>query len=458
MNDKRDFSYYLLPGRRIPDDVQSIAPAALMPEAPAEPYPWRRSLAWLLAFMALLLATSALAEFIAAGRAAASGAYAWETRLPHFGWSLFPYAGLDLLCALSFLFWRTRGEADCHALRLTSLLLLSLLAFALFPPMPFPAGAAPGFPFDLLIALDQPFRRLPAFHSGLIVVLCASCARLLGARHRRAVHVAALVAAALLLTSRQHHFIDLPSGALLGAFCLWLWPDGEPSPLSRPHLTASPERRRLARRCLFAAGVCLLAAAFGGFALWLLWPAVALAVAALNYAVAGPHGFQKNDGRLSDGAILLLFPYLLAVWLGSRLRGGLVRHPEQIADGVWLGRLPGTAGPPFAAVLDLSAELPVPAAGWRYVHLAWLAGVPPSREQLTTAAYQIARLRRKGPVLVCSNDGRAHAVCAVAAWLLATGRAASADEALARIAARRPAATLGAAHRAVIATLHAPGA
>jgi len=34
------------------------------------------------------------------------------------------------------------------------------------------------------------------------------------------------------LTTYQHHFIDLPTGALLGFFCLWLWPDGAASPVA----------------------------------------------------------------------------------------------------------------------------------------------------------------------------------------------------------------------------------
>ena len=65
----------------------------------------------------------------------------------------------------------------------------------------------------------------------------------------------------------------------------------------------------------------------------------------------------------------------------------------------------------------------------------------------------IERLRARGPVLVCCALGYSRSACAVAAWLLATGRAATVDAALARIQAARAHVVLGAGHAAALAPL-----
>ena len=52
--------------------------------------------------------------------------------------------------------------------------------------------------------------------------------------------------------------------------------------------------------------------------------------------------FQKRaDGRLGLAARWLLAPYLGAAWLNSRLWTWRASQPVAVADGVWLGRMPG---------------------------------------------------------------------------------------------------------------------
>jgi protein-tyrosine phosphatase len=56
-------------------------------------------------------------------------------------------------------------------------------------------------------------------------------------------------------------------------------------------------------------------------------------------------------------------------------------------------------------------------------------------------------------VLVCCALGASRSATAVAAWLVATGRAADADAALARVSAARPQSVLGDAHRDRVAAM-----
>ena len=200
------------------------------------------------------------------------------------------------------------------------------------------------------------------------------------------------------LTTYQHHFIDVPTGALLGFLCLWLWPDGRPSPLAQ--ISRVTDRRAAAcpgdalrgcRGALAIAGVAL-----GGAALWLLWPAVSLALVAANYAVFGAGGFQKGpDGRMSLAALALFLPYLIGAWINSRL---WTRHDDEAAavgDGVFIGRNPWPrAAREFAAVVDLCAELPG-SAGSRQIPLLDL--VAPTPESLAVAATTIEQARSGGP-------------------------------------------------------------
>ena len=72
-------------------------------------------------------------------------------------------------------------------------------------------------------------------------------------------------------------------------------------------------------------------------------------------------------------------------------------------------------------------------------------------------------MRRGGsqPILVCCALGYSRSACAVAAWLLATGRTPSVDAALIRLAGCRPLVRLGEQHRAALEAtqprLDAPG-
>lgn len=267
---------------------------------------------------------------------------------------------------------------------------------------------------------------------------------------------AALIAASV-LTTYQHHFIDLPTGALVGLLCLWLWPDDGPAPLAAARLAPSPQRRRLALVYgLAGLGLTALGIGLGGAGLWLCWPGLAMALVALNYAFIGAEGFQKRAGRHSLASTALLLPYTLAAranaWLWTRRRP----QPDEVADGVWLGRLPDAASMRaggFRGLVDLTAELPAPLGPWAHAGLPWLDLVAPTPSQLEAAARHIARLQPGGPVLVACALGYSRSASAVAAWLITTRRAASVDEAVAILQRARPRVVLGPAHRKALASL-----
>jgi len=417
--------------------------------------PWGRALAWLCLLGPFFFLSYGTANWVAAQRAeVGSVVFDWEHGIPFLPWTIVPYWSIDAFYGLSLFVCANKAELDTHARRLLTAQIVAVTCFILFPlrftfERPQATGVT-GALFDVLTSFDKPFNQAPSLHIALLVILWPLYARHVPRWALWLLHPWFAVLFVSVLTTYQHHFIDLPTGALLGFFCLWLWPDAATSPVAGARLTLDPKRRRLAA-CYLAGAVLFTAPAFsGGLALGLLWPAISLTFVAANYAALGVHGFQKGtDGRMSLAASWLLAPYLIGAWTNSRVWTRGQPPSVGIRDGVWLGRTPWPrAAPDFALIVDLCAELPG-RPGSRGMPMLDL--VVPAPAQLARAAAEIEQARAAGRVLVCCALGYSRSVAAVAAWLLTTGRAASVDAAIAEIRRARPRIVLDNGARAAIA-------
>jgi hypothetical protein len=81
-----------------------------------------------------------------------------------------------------------------------------------------------GFLFEVLVGFDKPFNQAPSLHVALTVILFDLYARMLAALGAAGLRRLVVLVVVSTLTTWQHHFIDLPTGLLLGLLCLWLWP------------------------------------------------------------------------------------------------------------------------------------------------------------------------------------------------------------------------------------------
>ncbi|HWZ72300.1 MAG TPA: phosphatase PAP2/dual specificity phosphatase family protein [Casimicrobiaceae bacterium] len=438
--------------------------ASVYPAPSAEAWPWRRALAWLAFLGSFFFVSYGLANWSAAQRAEVpSLTFAWESGIPFRAWTILPYWSIDLLYGLSLFVCTTRRELDTHAKRLLTAQLVAVACFVLVPlRFSFDRPAAEGLwglMFAALAGFDRPFNQLPSLHIALAVILWALYARKLSGVARLAMGTWFLLICASALTTYQHHFIDVPTGLLLGALCVWAWPfaeDGDGRSIAAQwHLTRDPVRRRLA--AIYTGGALLLGAvAFsaGGWALWLLWGAVSLLLVALAYAAIGAGAFQKGmDGRLSVAARWLFAPYLAGAWLNSRAWTWRDTRPVAVAAGVFLGRVPTArelALSPFAGVVDLTAEFEMRAGTRALAVVPLLDLTKPTADALAQAARAIERLRVRGPVLVCCALGCSRSACAVAAWLLASGRARDVDAAIATVRAACGTVVLDSGHLAAL--------
>jgi membrane-associated phospholipid phosphatase len=426
----------------------------------SEARPWRRAAAWLAFLGPFFFASYGFANWLASRRANVPAvAYEWERAIPFVPWTIVPYWSIDLLYAISLFVCTTRREVDRHAKRLLLVQIVSVAVFIAFPlRFSFPRPQAEGFFGALFVALgsfDKPFNQAPSLHIALLIVIWVRLAHHAGARWRWPLHAWMALIGVSVLTTYQHHFIDVPTGLAVGFIALWALPDDDQSPLRRWSWAADRARRRLALLYAAGAAACAAVATVGGGWLWMFWPSLALALVALNYAAIGARGFQKGPaGGLSLGSRALLAPYLALAWVNSRL--WTLRHPHaaEVADGISIGRVPGRGDferSEFAGVVDLSAEMSFAHAGDRhYRSVAVLDLTVPSASELREAVAAIEAAREKGPVLVCCALGYSRSAAAVAAWLLATRRASSVEEAMAIVRNARPSIVLKHEHTVVL--------
>ncbi|GEN26158.1 ser/threonine protein phosphatase [Halomonas cupida] len=448
-----------------------------MAAIPAEPTPrpWRLALAWLVALGIFFYASYGLANWLATQRAhVPSVVFDWEANIPFVAWSILPYWSLNLFYTGSLFVCSTRHELGIHVRRLLTVQIIAV-TFFIITPLAFSFGqpevdGLPGRLFGALRSFDRPYNQAPSLHIALVVILWSLYSHHVQGLLRGLLHLWFILVGLSVLTTWQHHFIDVPTGALLGLFCLWLWPLHSVSPLKS--LQLSRDRRRIRLFGYYTVGAVLLAAMAmlcGGAWLWLWYPAVSLALVAANYLVIGINGFQKDpQGIMTLAARLLLLPYLLGAWLNSRWWTRGQTEACEIVDGVWLGRFPtahslnSRVAPVVElserelTVLDLTAELPAPGnladtgVSWFCQPMLDLVDAPPS--DLAAAATRLELKHKQGPVLVVCALGYSRSASVVALWLVQSGRATSIDTAIAMIAEKRPSIRLDERHRQLIKT------
>ncbi|MBL8697755.1 MAG: phosphatase PAP2/dual specificity phosphatase family protein [Alphaproteobacteria bacterium] len=437
-----------------------MSQAAAMPP----PRPIREAAIALAALGAFFYLSYGLANWLASRRTdVPSIVFDWEGVVPFLAWTILPYWTTNAFYAVSLFLCRTRDELATLVRRLATTQIVAVACFILFPlrfsfARP-PADGFAGFMFDALASFDKPFNQAPSLHIALTIVLWVHYVRHLPRWGGALLGLWFSLVLVSVLTTYQHHFIDIPTGALLGWLAIWLWPDEGGSPLGAWNLSREPKRRRLALRYgLGALVLAALASLGGGLALLLLWPALACALVALAYLGLGPGAFQKDvDGRLSLAASWLFAPYLAAASLNAWLWTRRDRAAGLVADGVAIGPLPRRGEPGAGTLVDLCAELPAPAQGWRVHALPALDLVPVPPAIALEAADRIERARRRGPVRVSCALGYGRSATAVGIWLLHTGRAATPGDAVAMVRKARPRAVVGESElSAILAATAAP--
>ncbi len=421
----------------------------------AEPRPWRAAVAWMVLVLGpgFFLIYGACNGLTSLRPDVGSFLFEWERRIPVLPWTIIPYWSLDLFYAFSVLLCRTRLELDRHAFRIVTAVLLSAAGFLLFPlkfafPRPEVEGMF-GTLFQALYGFDQPFNQAPSLHVSLGMIMWYLYAKYTRGLLRGLLHGWFILIFASTLTTWQHHFIDLPTGALVGVIAFWLFPDPAADSVGKAVAYRPRGGIRLAGRYLAGASISLVLALQGGFWLLFLWPGVSLGIVAAAYAGLGPVVFRKEGGRLAWAAKLVLGPYLVGQYLSwRRYRRKMATPLAEILPGVFIGaRLDNREATDFAAThprpltVDLTGDFDEasPLRAGDYVNLQIMDLTHPPPQALGDAAIAIEAAVREGrPVLIHCTLGYSRSACVAANWLAATERVGSIQEAFERIRAIRP--------------------
>ena len=152
------------------------------------------------------------------------GVFPWERAIPFVELSILPYLSMFVLFAVSFFVCRDRDELERHCARLLLALAISVVCYALFPlrfehPRPQPLGLA-GDLFRWLWTVDLPFNRAPSLHIGVLVLLWVRFVAAVRGWPRVILHAWMTAIGISVLTTYQHHVIDVASGLLVGGACL----------------------------------------------------------------------------------------------------------------------------------------------------------------------------------------------------------------------------------------------
>jgi len=271
--------------------------------------------------VAFFFATYAFSSWISCLRQdVPSIVFAWEHQIPFLAWTIVPYWSTDPTYVLSAFLFRTSGELATHCKRLLAVQVISVTVFLLFP-LRFSFGRPAvsgifGWMFAIRTGIDPQFNEAPSLHIGLMVVLWVAYGRYLHGWARWLMRGWFSLTMLSTLTTYRHHFFDLPTGLWVGLFCVAMFPDG---------VAANGRAQRkgalnlwLAAWYSLGAMICAGAAYYlGGAGWWILWGAGALAIVAIQHLTGRP-ALLKESGRFAAEVVVLLAPYLGALWLWSR--------------------------------------------------------------------------------------------------------------------------------------------
>ncbi|WP_058910905.1 phosphatase PAP2/dual specificity phosphatase family protein [Entomohabitans teleogrylli] len=403
---------------------------------------WWRGVGWLALLGPLFFITYGQVNQFTAGREnIGSVVFDWEQHIPFLPWTIVPYWSIDLLYGLSLFVCTSFREQTRHAWRLIAASLVACAGFLLFP-LKFsfvrpPGDGLYGWLFQQLEMFDLPYNQAPSLHIMLAWLLWLRFWPHLRPAWRAVMSGWFALIAVSVLTTWQHHAIDVVTGLLAGALVSYAIPVHG----GWRRVTPDARGRRLARRYLTAALVCMLIALWFP-ACWLLWwPAIALALVALAYAGLGVAVFRKRpSGQLSPSARLLLMPCLAGAKLSARWFMRRLAPVSDVAHGLSIGGYPfGAVSQP--AVLDLSAEL----ARSRFLRrkdyhcVPMLDLVAPDVRQLDSAVTLADTLhQRHGALLIHCALGLSRSALVAAAWLLKRGLAATPAAACEQVRHHRP--------------------
>lgn len=378
--------------------------------------------------------------------------FSWETQIPFLPWTIIPYWSIDLLYGLSLFICTTRKEQTIHGLRLVIASVVACIGFLLFPlkfsfPRPETDGLF-GWMFDSLELFDLPFNQAPSLHIIFLWILWLRFRTHTPVKWHWLLHSWSVLILVSVLTTWQHHFIDVIAGFAVGILISYLLPI---QTRWQWHYTGSPRSFKMSKNYGLGSLTCfILAFCIQGPAWGLLWPAVALLFITIGYLGAGASVFQKkSDGSISPSATILLLPYRLIAWGTYHYFAKHCAQPSIVNEHIVLG---GSPLYPLQtqAVLDMTCEWPRNSysKGLKYCSQPQIDLLPLSAEDIEQSVHTMDELAQSGSVYIHCKLGYSRSATVAVAWLVHHLDAKNIEDAVMLVEQARPQVVLNAATKA----------
>ena len=344
--------------------------------------------------------------------------FEWERNIPFIEAAIIPYMASDLMFALVFLLPHTRLELRVLALRVFSIVLFSVILFLIFPlQYAFSKPEIEHFTF-LFGALqsDLPFNQAPSLHVSFAIVLWYSMKRHLKSLIFKLLWAIFFIAIALsTVFVYQHHFIDLPTGALVGFLAVYFISEKRENKVLRAFMT--PRHLKMALYYLIASTLFMFLALT--VSLGFLYLFVSLFLVSVIYAF-GLNSLMKNNYLYP-----ILFPYFVGnqlSWIYYKRRLSLM---TEVKENVYFGRKPtfkesGVLRDKCRNVLDLTLEQFSVSQGFNKINVGLLDQTIPSPKLLHEAVMLIEKHKTEGVYVHCAL-GLSRSVLVISSWLLYRG-------------------------------------
>jgi len=343
--------------------------------------------------------------------------FEWERNIPFIEPFIVPYMASDLMFILAFLLPYSRLELRVLALRVFSIVLFSVIIFVLFPlAFSFEKPEVHSFTwlFKLLEA-DKPFNQAPSLHVSFAIVLFFSMASQIKSLVLKIILAIwfGLIALSTLFVY-QHHFIDLPTGALVGFLAVYFISTKKENSVLRAFMT--PRHLKMALYYLVASA----------FFMWLsfsvstffLYPFLSLFLVSVVYA------FGLNSLITNKYFYLVFLPYFIGNQLSWLFYKRNLAFMTKVEEGVYFGRKPTLKERSQLMdkyIIDLAPEHFYLAQGLLTKNnLAFLDQTIPNPKLLHKAVILIEEHKKEGVYVHCAL-GLSRSVLVISAWLLYNG-------------------------------------
>lgn len=146
--------------------------------------------------------------------------FAWERNIPFVTWTIVPYLSICAFFVASFFVTSEPVELRRHSLRLMLTLLVAVICYATFPlRFTFERPVIEGIfspMYGALVWFDRPYNRAPSLHIAVLLILWTRFTPCRYPWQGLCLHAWFLLIAVSVLTTYQHHVIDVLAGLALG--------------------------------------------------------------------------------------------------------------------------------------------------------------------------------------------------------------------------------------------------